>query len=321
MEYSRDTLLTIYRRMVRIRLFEYKAIEINDEGIIGGSIHTYIGEEAIGATIGALLRDDDYVSSTHRGHGHILGKGAEPKYALAEILGKATGYCKGKGGSMHIADFDRGILGANGIVGGGIPLGVGAGLSAKMLGQDRVSVVYFGDGACNIGSFHESTNLAAVWALPVIFVLENNGYGMTGRLWEHSKQPNLFTRGAGYAMRAVQVNGNDVFEVFEAFTEAMALARAGEGPTLLECMTYRWRGHWEGDRQAYRDAREVEEHKAHEDPIRMLRDRLTASFGVAAGQLDSIDGEERALIREAEIFARGSDYPDVSQLLVDVYSE
>lgn len=320
MGYDLSKLLEIYRIMVRIRLFEYKVIDINDEGIIGGSIHTYIGEEAVGATMGVLLRKDDYVSSTHRGHGHIIGKGAEPKYALAEVLGKVTGYCKGKGGSMHIADFNKGILGANGIVGGGIPAGVGAGLSSKMLNQDRVSVIYFGDGACNNGSFHESANLAATWALPVIFVLENNGYAMTARLWEQTHQPDMYKRGEGYGMFAQQADGNDVLAVYDLASDAIERARSGKGPSLLELKTYRWRGHWEGDRQVYRSQEEVEKWKRAADCIKIFKDRLTTEFGVLPEALDAIEEEEERLIEEAERFARDSLFPDVSELLTDVFT-
>ena len=321
MTYDKTTLLEIYRRMVRIRDFEYRGIAINDEGVMGGSIHTYIGEEAIGATIGTLLRKDDYVSSTHRGHGHILGKGSDPKRAMAELLGRSTGFCKGKGGSMHIADFDNGIIGANGIVGGGIPIGVGAGLSIKLRGKDNVSVVYFGDGASNLGSFHEAANLASVWELPVIFVCENNLYAMSGRLYEHTKEPDIYKRAVGYGMRGLKVDGNDVFAVYEAASEAIENARVGKGPTLLECKTYRWRGHWEGDRQDYRSQDEVKQWKSNSDCIKMLRDRLISDYGVTEAELDKIDAEEEMVINEAEKFARESPYPETSELLTDLFTE
>lgn len=320
MEINKENLLDIYRIMIRIRKFEEKALELYRQSLMGGSVHLYIGEEAVAATIGKLLRKDDYISSTHRGHGHIIGKGARTDLAMAELLGKATGFCKGRGGSMHIADFDNGILGANGIVGGGIPAAVGAGLSAKMQGRDSVSLAYFGDGAANEGSFHESINLAAVWKLPVIFVCENNLYGMTVPISESTVESDIYLRGSGYGVPSEKVDGNDVFAVFKAATRAIERARSGEGPTLLEFKTYRWRGHWEGDPMDYRTEEELNEWMM-KCPIKQFEDRLMQDFGVKREELDYITDEVADEIEKAGDFAINSPYPDPATLLDDLFAE
>ena len=320
MNIKRNDLLKIYEMMWRIRKFEEKAIELYSKALIGGSIHTYIGEEAIAATIGILLRKDDFISSTHRGHGHILGKGTDPKEAMAELLGKATGSCKGRGGSMHIADFDNGILGANGIVGGGIPMAVGAGLSAKMRGTDQVSVAYFGDGASNRGDFHEAMNLATVWELPVIFACENNGFGMTVPIDESTKEKDIYLRSKGYGMQGVKVDGNDVLAIYKEVSKAIQKARKGNGPTFIEFKTYRWRGHWEGDAMNYRDA-VIAEKWITRCPIKALGNTLVKEYQVDEDQLKQIEASITEEIVKASEFALNSPDPDASEALNDVFTE
>ena len=272
---DKKTGLWIYNKMNEIRDFEETAWTLFTENKLRGSVHLYTGEEAVAASVCAQLTDEDLIASTHRGHGHCIAKGAELDRALAELMGKATGYCKGRSGSMHIADFTQGNLGANAIVGGGIPIAVGAALSAKMQKQDRVAVSFFGDGASNEGTFHESLNLASVWKLPIIFVCENNGYGISVPTWQSTSVENISERAKGYNMPGETVDGNDVEAIDAAFERALKRAKAGEGPSLIECKTYRWMGHWTGDPQTYRTREEVEEWK-RKDPMKRWRERLIA---------------------------------------------
>jgi len=319
MKIAKEILLDIYEMMFRIRKFEEKAIDFYSKKLIGGSLHTYVGEEAVAATIGRLLNKDDYISSTHRGHGHILGKGAKPDRALAELFGKVTGYCKGRGGSMHIADLDNGILGANGIVGGGIPAAVGAGLSSKLLKNGRVSVAYFGDGAVNQGTFHESINLAAVWNLPVIFACENNGFGMTVPICESTKEEDIYLRAKGYGIPGFKVDGNDVCAIYEAASAAIDRARKGQGPTLLEFKTYRWRGHWEGDSMCYREESETLKWMDM-CPIKRLKKILIEEYKIGKDILENIESKVEKEIDEAALFAINSPEPDKKDLLDDVFT-
>ena len=319
MKIKKEVLLDIYTMMVRIRKFEEKALDFYSQALIGGSIHLYIGEEAIAATVGKLLNKDDYISSTHRGHGHILGKGAQPDKALAELLGKETGYCKGRGGSMHIADLDNGILGANGIVGGGIPAAVGAGLSSKLLKNGRVSVAYFGDGAANEGSFHESINLATLWQLPVIFACENNCYGMTVPISESTREEDIYLRAKGYGLPGYKVDGNDVFAIYDTASTAINRARKGEGPTLLEFKTYRWRGHWEGDDMCYREESELTEWM-EKCPIKRLEKSLIEEYGFDKKDLENIAVKIIDEINKAGDFALNSPDPDPKNLLDDLFT-
>ena len=312
-------LLKIYEMMQRIRKFEFKSQDFNNQGLVGGSIHLYVGEEAIASTVGFLLRKDDYICSTHRGHGHVLGKGIPSKYALAEILGKETGSNRGRGGSMHIADLDLGILGANGIVGGGIPCAAGAALSIKMRGTDQVSVSFFGDGAANEGSFHESLNLASLWELPIVFICENNLYGMTVPIGESTKVHDIYKRAAGYGMRSAVADGNDVFAVWDAAEKAISDARKGKGPTLLEFKTYRWRGHWEGDPLNYRTEEELEEWKKR-DPLPAFEKSLMADYGVKKETLQEIDRKMTEEMDEAAKFALESPYPDPATVMENVFT-
>src|ERR1700687_4268260 len=247
MDLGKDLLLDMYRSMTRIRLFETQVRDLATANEIPGFVHVSIGEEASATGVCAALRKTDRITSTHRGHGHLIAKGGRLDKMMAEIFGKRTGYCKGKGGSMHIVDYSLGILGANGIVGGGLPIATGSALGAVIAGKDDVTVGFFGDGASNEGTFHESLNLAAVWRLPVVFVCENNGFGEFTPMETVTSVKDIAVRAQAYAIPGHIVDGNDVFEVYHYASEALARARAGEGPTLLECKTYRWEGHVVGE--------------------------------------------------------------------------
>ena len=259
MDFSKEQLLDFYRTMYTIRRFEENVNNLFLAGEIPGFVHLYIGEEAIATGMMANLSPKDYITSTHRGHGHTIAKGADLNRMMAEIFGKSTGYCKGKGGSMHIADFSIGMLGANGVVGGGYNLAVGAGLAAKLSGTDQVSVCFFGDGASNRGTFHEGMNMAAAWKLPVVFVCENNQWASTTPYRTTTSVENISDRAIGYGIPGVVVDGNDVFAVYEAAQAAVERARDGGGPTLLEAKTYRIKGHFVGDPEMYRTKEEVQD--------------------------------------------------------------
>lgn len=309
----------IYETMNRIRYFEQKAVTLFEENKLRGSVHLYIGEEAVAAGVCANLTPEDYITSTHRGHGHCIAKGARLDLAMAELMGRATGYCKGRSGSMHIADFSKGNLGANAIVGGGIPIAVGAALSAKMQKQDRVAVSFFGDGASNEGTFHEALNMASLWKLPIVFVCENNGYGISVPAWQSTSVEDISVRAAGYNMPGVTVDGNDVEAVDAAFRLALDRAKAGEGPTLIECKTYRWLGHWTGDPQVYRTREEVESWKA-KCPIKRYRAALLTQ-GFTEKELDDMEEAARKEADEAAEFALNSPEPDPAHVLDDVFYE
>lgn len=317
-----DTIASIYKTMVKIRLFEEKVVEVYAKGLMPGLAHLYIGEEAVAAGACAATAPDDYITSTHRGHGHCIAKGGDLKKMMAEIFGKATGYCKGKGGSMHIADPDIGILGANGVVGGGIPVATGAGLSIKMRKTRQVVLCFFGDGASNQGSFHESLNLASVWKLPVIYICENNQYGISVSQKRHQAITDVADRAAAYAMPGVVVDGNDVLAVYSTVSEAVARAREGEGPSLLECKTYRWRGHHEGDPKqgiTYRPWEEVEEWMRR-CPIRRLEEAMIRQGLITPEQCEAVKAEVAREVEEAVEFAAQSPYPAVEEALSDVYA-
>ena len=310
----------IYLTMVRIRAFESKALKLFEENKLRGSVHLYIGEEAVAATVCSRLTDDDYITSTHRGHGHCIAKGADLNKSMAELMGKATGYCKGRSGSMHIADFTQGNLGANAIVGGGIPIAVGAALSAKLQKQDRVAVSFFGDGASNEGTFHESLNMASIWKLPIIFVCENNGYGISVPVSESTSVKDISVRGAAYDMPGETVDGNDVEAIDAAFARALERAKSGHGPSLIECKTYRWMGHWTGDPQTYRTREEVNSWKA-KDPIKRWREKLIAAGLYTAAELDQMDQSAEEETTAATEFALNSPNPDPAHVLDDVFYE
>ena len=316
---EKERALWIYSTMNRIRSFEQKAVNLFENNQLRGSVHLYIGEEAVAATVCSSLTKQDYIASTHRGHGHCIAKGAQLDLAMAELMGKATGYCKGRGGSMHIADLTQGNLGANAIVGGGIPIAVGAALASKMQNLGSVAVAFFGDGAGNEGTFHESLNLASLWKLPVIFVCENNGYGISVPAWQSTSVVDISDRAAAYNMPGVTVDGNDVDAVDEAFRMALERAKKGEGPTLMECKTYRWLGHWTGDPQVYRTREEVESWKA-KCPIKRYRAELLAN-GFTAAELDKVETDAAAEAEAAAEFALNSPEPDPAHVLDDVFFE
>jgi len=311
--------IEIYRQMLLIRAFEEKASELFYEGLIPGFIHLSIGQEASAVGTCSVLRKDDYIASTHRGHGHLIAKGADPRFMFAELLGKATGYCKGKGGSMHIMDFSLGILGANGVVGGGFPIIVGAGLSIKLRRTDQVGVVFFGDGASNRGTFHEACNMCAIWKLPVIFVCENNMYASTTPATYTLAGGSIAKRASAYGIPGYVVDGNDVMEVREMVSRAVKRARQGKGPSIVENRTYRFRGHFEGDPQKYRSEDELREFMEKNDPIKRYREQLIKKKLLTEKQDKSIRNEIRSIIDDAVKFAMESPAPDPSEALEDLY--
>ena len=311
-----DTLLMMYR----IRAFESKAVEFFETNVLRGSVHLCIGEEAGPATMANFLPDEDYITSTHRGHGHCIAKGADPKYAMCELMGKQDGYCHGRSGSMHIADFSKGNLGANAIVGGGYPIATGAALGVKMQNQDRVVVCWSGDSATNEGTFHEALNLAAVWKLPIIFVVENNLYGISVPSWQSTSVKDISVRGASYNIPGITVDGNDVVALGKVFEKAVKDVRAGKGPILIETKTYRWLGHWVGDPQPYRTREEVEEWKK-KDPIKRLREFLAKEYKVSDKEMDALEESAHKEIEEAAEFALHDPEPDPAHVLDDVFYE
>jgi len=312
-------LVGMLRTMLLIRAFEEKADELFALGRIHGTMHLSLGQEAVAVGVCAALRPDDYILSTHRGHGHCLAKGAEPHLMMAEFLGKETGYCRGRGGSMHIADVRGGNLGANGIVAGGLPIATGVGLSIQMRRTGQVCVAFFGDGAANEGAFHESLNLAAIWTLPVVFVCENNQYAMSMPARRAMRVERVSDRAAAYGMPGLTVDGMDVLAVHEAAASAVERARAGGGPTLLECVTYRYKGHSKSDRQRYRGRDEVEAWRAR-DPIARLRARLADAGALDEAEADRLAAEAAAVIEDALRFAEAQPEPDPAALLEDVYA-
>jgi pyruvate dehydrogenase E1 component alpha subunit len=318
-ELEASDLIEIYRKMLMIRLFEEEVVKLFSRGQIPGFLHTYIGEEAVAVGVISALRKDDYVTSTHRGHGHCIAKGADINRMMAELFGKATGYCKGKGGSMHIADFELNMLGANGIVGAGLPFACGAGLSSKMRKTDQVAVGFFGDGASNEGTFHESLNLAAVWSLPVLFVCENNQYAVSYHVQKASLVENLAERASAYGIPGVTVDGCDVMSVHDAASQAVDRARKGKGPTLLECKTYRWRGHYEGDPQTYRTKEEVAEWMK-KCPISLFEDKLYTMKVMTRDTAKEVRAQIRKQVEEAVKFAQDSPYPEPESAATDVFA-
>ena len=319
--YTKETLENFYRTMVRIRLFEEKVQECFLGGELPGFVHLYIGEEAIAAGFLTELAKDDYITSTHRGHGHCIGKGAQIKPMMAEIFGKATGYCKGKGGSMHIADFSVGMLGANGVVGGGINLAVGAGLAAKMKKSGQIAATFFGDGGANRGTVHEGMNMAAIWKLPVIFVCEYNQYASTTPASYGTSVPDVSIRAQGYAMPSAIVNGNDVFAVNEAAKIAIEYVRSGQGPYMLEFKTYRVKGHFVGDPEVYRSKDEVKDHFENDDPIKNFAEVVLAKKWLTQKEMDIIHAEVELEVAIAVEAARKDPYPAESELFNDYYVE
>lgn len=316
---SKGNLLGMFRRMLEIRLFEEKVFELYGQNLVPGTIHLYAGEEAVAVGVCSTLKKSDYITSTHRGHGHCIAKGADLKRTMAEILGKETGYCKGKGGSMHIADFSVGILGATAVVGAGLPIAVGAGLSAQLRKTDQVTACFFGEGASNQGTFHESLNLASAWKLPLVFVCENNLYAMGTRQSRIMAAENVADRASAYGIPGVVVDGNDVLKVYEAMETAVDRARKGEGPTLIECKTYRHKGHSRVDPAKYRPKEEVDEWLG-KDPIRRFKEQLLSSEAASETEIRQIEVEVAAEIEDAVKFAKESSYPAPEEALDDVYA-
>jgi len=318
MDLTNEHLLELLRRMWKIRYFEQAVIDLFKKGLITGTTHVSLGEEGTAVGACAALNETDYITSTHRGHGHCIAKGGELRPMMAELMGKAAGYCCGKGGSMHIADLDLGILGANGIVGGGLTLAVGAALSCQYLGAGRITLCFFGDGAINQGGFYEGANLASVWKLPLIYFCENNQYALSTPLAQNATVTDLAERAAGLGFPGVSVDGNDVLAVYEAVTAAAARARAGEGPTLINAVTYRWEGHVIGDPQPYRTREEVEEWKK-KDPIARFERELIGRGVLTEDTARQIEDKARLSLEDAVEFSRTASEPTLECLYDGVY--
>ena len=318
MVYSKDFLLNLYKTMVRTRNFELMAEKLFLEGELPGFIHLYIGEEAIATGVIANLRKDDFITSTHRGHGHMIAKGADINRMMAELFGRTTGYCKGKGGSMHIADFSIGVLGANGVVGGGLPIAVGVGLGIKMKKGEQVVVSFFGDGASNTGAFHESLNFASIYKLPIIFVVENNNFASTVRTKETTSVENISDRAVGYGIPGITIDGNDIMTVYKTAKERIKRAREGGGPSLLEVKTYRIKGHFVGDPELYRDKKEVEEFWLSE-PIKKFEKKLVELKMLNEIEKKKTWEDSEKEIKEAVKFAKESPIPNGEDALTDLF--
>lgn len=315
---SLEDKLEMYRKMYLIRTFEERAEELYMEGKIWGTFHLYVGEEAVAVGACYALRADDYITSTHRGHGHCIAKGADVKRMMAELLARDTGYCHGLGGSMHIADVEKGNLGATGIVGSGIPIATGAALGCKLQKNDKVVLCFFGDGAANTGAFHESVNMAAIFNLPVVFICENNMYAMSFPAQKAFALPDIAERAKGYGIPGVSIDGNNVLEVYETAQIAVERARQGEGPTFIEARTYRWKGHSKSDRQAYRTKEEVREWM-NKDPIKFLEKHLREET-VREEELENIKKQVEREIEEAINFALESPEPTLEEARRMVYA-
>lgn len=320
LEISPDRQRGMLETMQRIRAFESRIQELFADGELPGFVHLYIGEEAIATGVCEALDDDDYITSTHRGHGHCIAKGHDFDRMMAELFGKETGYCGGKGGSMHIASPELNNLGANGIVGAGIPIGVGAALSSYLRGSGQVAVSFFGDGALAQGAFHEAMNLAALWDLPFVGVVENNQYGEMSGLEEQQAIEDLTARATSYGVPGIDVDGMDVEEVHAAATAAIEAAREGDGPTLLVCETYRFEGHHEGDTEFYRDDDEVSEWRER-DPIDTYRERLDEVGALDDAAWRSMCDEIDATLEDAVDFARNSPFPETERAYENLYAE
>ena len=319
MDIPQEKLLLMYERMLKVRHFEDRVKDLFAAGEMPGFVHLYLGQEAVAVGACAPLNDDDYITSTHRGHGHIIAKGGDMKLMMAELYGKATGYNKGKGGSMHIADPRLGILGANGIVGAGLPIATGAGLSAKLRKSGQVAVCFFGDGASNQGTFHESINIAAAFDLPVVYVCENNLYAVGTRQSDVRRVEDIADRGVGYAIPGLAIDGNDVIAVYEACKEGIDRARAGMGPTLIECKTYRWRTHFEGEPDTYRPPEEVDAWLKRE-PIAPYRKNLIEQGILTEAQATRIEADVLEELDSAVEFARKSPIPEPESALEDLWA-
>jgi TPP-dependent pyruvate/acetoin dehydrogenase alpha subunit len=328
-ELGKNKLIGMYETMVRIRYFEEKVCDLFSQGKCLGFIHSSIGQEAVAVGVCSVLRKDDYITATHRGHHELIAKGGHMDKMMAELYGKKTGYNKGKGGSMHLTDVDLGILGMNGIVPAGLPIATGAGLSIKLRGTNQVAVSFFGDGGSNRGPFHESLNLASIWKLPVIYICENNMYaismpqtfGVSSKIPSYGSQniSDISGRASAYSIPGVTVDGNDVMAVYGAAREAVKLAKSGKGPTLIECKTYRWRGHFEGDPAVYRTPDELEKWKKN-DPITRFRKQLMERGFLLEADVRKIDKSAREEVENAVKFAEESLWPEGPAALEDLYT-
>ncbi|MGG0753932.1 thiamine pyrophosphate-dependent dehydrogenase E1 component subunit alpha [Brevibacillus laterosporus] len=317
---TEQKLVELLHQMWVIRFFDEKVDEFFAKGLIHGTTHLCVGQEATAAGAIAVLQPEDKITSTHRGHGHCIAKGADVNKMMAELFGRETGYCKGKGGSMHIADVDKGNLGANGIVGGGIPIAVGAALTSQMRKLGYVTISFFGDGASNEGSFHESVNMASIWKLPVIFFCENNQYGMSGPVTEMVNIEHIADRSKAYGISGVVVDGNDLFAVMNAVAEATERARRGEGPTLIEAKTYRYKGHSKSDAKKYRTREEEMDWRKNRDCIKKLQEVLIEKGLLTQEQAKEIEQQAKKEIEEAVVFAEESPMPSLDTLEEDVYA-
>ncbi|MDR1068254.1 MAG: pyruvate dehydrogenase (acetyl-transferring) E1 component subunit alpha [Clostridiales Family XIII bacterium] len=312
----------VYETMYKMRRFEEEVFEFYKKGMMPGLAHLYLGEEAIATGVCAALNDDDYIGSSHRGHGHLVARGANTGMMMAEILGKKSGYSHGKGGSMHIMAMDKGILGANGIVGGEIPIATGAAYAALYRGTKQVSVSFFGDGATNEGTFHESVNMAAAWKLPCVYIIENNLYGISVDIRDVTNTNDLVDRAKGYGIPGAVADGMDVEAVYAVAAEAIERARAGKGPTIIEYKTYRWQGHHVGDPGDYRVRRDTKEKEKwmKRCPVAAFRKKMLGS-GIAESAIRKAENAVEAEIQEAVTFAVDSPYPDVSEAFTDVFTD
>ncbi|MCL5278215.1 MAG: thiamine pyrophosphate-dependent dehydrogenase E1 component subunit alpha [Deltaproteobacteria bacterium] len=312
--------LGLYETMFRIRTFEEEVMKQFMDGNIPGFIHLASGQEAVSAGACAAINRDDYIGSTHRGHANLIAKGARTDRMMAELFARETGYCKGRGGCLHITDMSVGSLGANGIVGAGIIVANGAALSSRLLKNRRVTLSFFGDGAANQGKFHEALNLAAVWALPIVFICENNLYGEATPQSKHMKIKDISVRAQAYGMPGVSVDGQDVLKVYDAVSDAAKTAREDGGPTLIEAKTYRFHGHHIGDPETYRTKEEVEEWMDKRDPVKLFKAKLLKDFKVSGAEIDSIETKILKEIEDAVAFANESSRPDPGTLMQNVYA-
>ncbi|MBM3705044.1 MAG: thiamine pyrophosphate-dependent dehydrogenase E1 component subunit alpha [Actinobacteria bacterium] len=315
---TREQKIEMLNTIIKIRRFEEKTIQLYQVAKIWGYLHPYIGEEAVAAGTCAALEKGDYIVSTHRGHGHSIAKGADINRMMAELLGKATGYCKGRGGSMHIADTELGMLGANGIVGGGIPISAGAGFSCRMEGKGRVTVCFFSDGAANNGVFHESLNMAAIFKLPVIYMCENNMYAISMSSCESISCRDIANRAASYDIPGVIVDGSDPEAVYKVVKKAVQRARKSEGPSLIEAKTYRFGGHHPNDPAEYRDKKEVEYYKTEKDPVINYKERILKDKILTKKEIEEIEKKVRAEVEDSVEFAEKSPEPQLDRFLEEV---
>jgi pyruvate dehydrogenase E1 component alpha subunit len=315
---EKETLVYMYRKLLEIRRFEEKVWDLFGRNLVPGTLHLYLGQEAVAVGVCTNLKPEDYITSTHRGHGHCIAKGADLNKTMAEILGKETGYCKGKGGSMHVADAAVGNLGATAVVGSAIPIAVGAALSCQLRKTEQVVACFFGDGASNNGTFHEALNMATIWSLPVVFVCENNLYAMGTRITNVTAVENIADRAVAYGMPGVVVDGNDVLTVYAASKEAVERARRGEGPTLIECKTYRHKGHSRFDPAKYRPPSEVKEWM-QKDPVSLFMNRLVKDGILTVEEAEKLDRQVTEAVEESARFAIESPFPSPKAALEDIY--